>query len=47
MMLVPAGPIVDAVINELLPLTEPGDIIIDGGNSHFTDTLSRIEYLAG
>lgn len=45
MMLVPAGPIVDAVINDLLPLTEPGDIIIDGGNSHFNDTLRRIEYL--
>src|SRR5688572_13225852 len=36
MMLVPAGPIVDAVIKDLLPLTEPGDIIIDGGNSHFS-----------
>ena len=45
MMLVPAGPIVDAVINDLLPLLEPGDIIIDGGNSHFSDTLKRIEYL--
>jgi 6-phosphogluconate dehydrogenase len=45
MMLVPAGPIVDAVINDLLPLLEPGDIIIDGGNSHFSDTLKRINYL--
>jgi 6-phosphogluconate dehydrogenase len=45
MMLVPAGPIVDAVINDLLPLLEPGDIIIDGGNSHFPDTLKRITYL--
>jgi 6-phosphogluconate dehydrogenase len=45
MMLVPAGPIVDAVINDLLPLLEPGDIIIDGGNSHFPDTLKRINYL--
>jgi 6-phosphogluconate dehydrogenase len=45
MMLVPAGPIVDAVISDLLPLTEPGDIIIDGGNSHFSDTLRRIEAL--
>lgn len=45
MMLVPAGPIVDAVINDLLPLTQPGDIIIDGGNSHFTDTLRRVEFL--
>lgn len=45
MMLVPAGPIVDAVINDLLPLLEPGDIIIDGGNSHYTDTLKRISAL--
>ncbi len=45
MMLVPAGPIVDAVINDLLPLLEPGDIIIDGGNSHYTDTLKRINSL--
>lgn len=44
MMLVPAGPAVDSVINDLLPLLEDGDIVIDGGNSHFTDTLSRINY---
>ena len=45
MMLVPAGPIVDSVINELKPLLQEGDIIIDGGNSHYTDTLRRIEEL--
>jgi 6-phosphogluconate dehydrogenase len=45
MMLVPAGPIVDAVINDLLPLLEKGDIIIDGGNSHYIDTLRRIKFL--
>ncbi len=45
MMLVPAGPIVDSVINDLLPLLEPDDIIIDGGNSHYTDTLKRIAFL--
>ncbi len=45
MMLVPAGPIVDAIIKDLLPLTEPGDIIIDGGNSHFSDTERRIHEL--
>jgi 6-phosphogluconate dehydrogenase len=45
MMLVPAGPIVDSVINDLLPLLEEGDIVIDGGNSHYTDTLRRITYL--
>jgi 6-phosphogluconate dehydrogenase len=41
MMLVPAGKIVDDVIAELLPLLDKGDIIIDGGNSHFTDTQLR------
>src|SRR5690606_2421021 len=45
MMLVPAGAIVDSVIHEILPLLEKGDIIIDGGNSHFTDTDRRVEEL--
>lgn len=44
-MLVPAGKIVDAVISELEPLLSKGDIIIDGGNSHFTDTTERISRL--
>jgi 6-phosphogluconate dehydrogenase len=41
MMLVPAGPPVDSVIQDLIPHLEPGDLIIDGGNSHFTDTDVR------
>jgi 6-phosphogluconate dehydrogenase len=41
MMLVPAGKIVDDVIQSLIPLLDKGDIIIDGGNSHFTDTERR------
>jgi 6-phosphogluconate dehydrogenase len=45
MMLVPAGKIVDEVIAELLPLLDQGDIIIDGGNSHFTDTNRRVAEL--
>jgi 6-phosphogluconate dehydrogenase len=45
MMLVPAGNIVDAVIEELTPLLEKGDILIDGGNSHFTDTNRRVDEL--
>ncbi len=45
MMLVPAGKPVDDVINELLPLLGKGDIVIDGGNSHYTDTLRRLDYL--
>ncbi len=47
MMLVPAGKPVDDVISSLLPLVEQEDIIIDGGNSHFTDTLTRIKFLEG
>ena len=42
MMLVPAGAIVDAVIEELIPFLEPGDMLIDGGNSHYTDTDRRM-----
>lgn len=45
MLLVPAGKIVDAVIENLLPLLDEGDIIIDGGNSFFTDTDRREAYL--
>jgi 6-phosphogluconate dehydrogenase len=46
-MLVAAGDPVDAVIRELLPLMESGDLIIDGGNSHFTDTNRRVKFLSG
>ncbi|RZK20385.1 MAG: NADP-dependent phosphogluconate dehydrogenase, partial [Flavobacterium sp.] len=45
-LLVPAGPIVDSVISELVPLLEKGDMIIDSGNSHFTDTSRRAEELS-
>lgn len=45
MMLVPAGAPVDAVIEELIPKLDKGDLIIDGGNSHFTDTNRRSEML--
>lgn len=45
MMLVPAGAPVDSVIAELIPLLQEGDIIIDGGNSHYIDTLKRITFL--
>ena len=41
MMLVKAGPAVDALIESLIPLCEPGDIIIDGGNTHYDDTERR------
>ncbi len=42
MLMVKAGPPVDEVIAELLPLLHAGDVIIDGGNSHFTDTVRRV-----
>ena len=45
MLLVPAGKIVDAVINELTPLLGKDDLIIDCGNSHYTDTNRRIAEL--
>jgi len=45
MLLVPAGKIVDAVINDLLPHLETGDILIDGGNSHFLETERREAFL--
>ncbi|MGG3280365.1 phosphogluconate dehydrogenase (NAD(+)-dependent, decarboxylating) [Paenibacillus solani] len=40
-MMVPAGKIVDSVIDSLTPLLEPGDILIDGGNSHYKDSIAR------
>lgn len=46
MLLVPAGAPVDAVINELVPLLKKGDLIIDAGNSHYTDTNLRAQNLA-
>lgn len=45
MLLVPAGAAVDAVLDTLVPLLEPGDCIADGGNSHFRDTERRITEL--
>lgn len=41
MMLVKAGPAVDELINQLTPHLEPGDILIDGGNTHYVDTERR------
>lgn len=45
MLLVPAGKIVDSAITEIAPLLDKGDLIIDGGNSHFSDTNRRAEEL--
>ncbi|MBQ4001212.1 MAG: decarboxylating NADP(+)-dependent phosphogluconate dehydrogenase, partial [Lachnospiraceae bacterium] len=40
-MMVKAGDAVDAMIGQLIPMMEAGDVIIDGGNSHFPDTMRR------
>ena len=45
MMLVKAGPAVDDLIEQLLPHLESGDVIIDGGNTHFPDTIRRTKYV--
>ncbi|MBU2886654.1 decarboxylating NADP(+)-dependent phosphogluconate dehydrogenase [Gilvimarinus agarilyticus] len=45
MLMVKAGAPVDAFIEQLIPHLDKGDIIIDGGNTHFPDTNRRVEYL--
>ncbi len=45
MMMVKAGSPVDEVIEELIPYLEKGDIIIDGGNAFFKDTIRRVKYI--
>ena len=45
MMMVKAGAPVDALIEQLIPHLEPGDIIIDGGNSNYVDSTRRTQYL--
>ena len=45
MLMVKAGKAVDDFIELLLPVLSPGDIIIDGGNSHFPDTIRRTKYV--
>jgi 6-phosphogluconate dehydrogenase len=45
MMMVKAGPAVDELIDELLPLLSKGDILIDGGNTYYQDTERRTQYV--
>ena len=45
MMMVKAGKAVDELIDTVIPYLEPGDILIDGGNSHFPDTVRRTAYV--
>ncbi|MEE9293436.1 MAG: decarboxylating NADP(+)-dependent phosphogluconate dehydrogenase [Phycisphaerae bacterium] len=47
MLMVKAGPAVDAIIEQVLPHLDDGDIIIDGGNSHFLDSVRRAKYVEG
>ena len=47
MMLVKAGQAVDDFIEQIIPCLEPGDVIIDGGNTHFPDTIRRTAYVEG
>ena len=47
MVLVKAGQPVDDFIEQLIPYLEKGDIIIDGGNSHYLDTIRRTRYVEG
>ena len=44
-LMVKAGAAVDAFIDRLIPVLDPGDIIIDGGNTHFPDTARRTAYV--
>ena len=46
LLMVPAGQPVDSSLSALCSLMEPGGIVIDGGNTHFTDTDRRVEYAA-
>jgi 6-phosphogluconate dehydrogenase len=45
LLMVQAGKAVDAVLQQLLPLLAPGDVVIDGGNSHYPDTVRRYQAL--
>ena len=45
MLMVKAGEVVDHFIDMLIPLLEAGDVIIDGGNSHYPDSTRRTAYL--
>jgi 6-phosphogluconate dehydrogenase len=47
LIMVQAGPATDAVIDELVPLLDEGDIVIDGGNARYQDTQRRTGALAG
>ncbi len=45
MLMIKAGPAVDEFIERLIPLLSPGDVLIDGGNTHFADTERRTRHV--
>jgi 6-phosphogluconate dehydrogenase len=45
MLMIKAGNAVDSFIEQIIAYLEPGDIVIDGGNSHFNDTIRRTDYM--
>lgn len=46
-VMVPSGKIIDDLLGELIPHLSPGDIVIEGGNSHYKDSLRRAAWLRG
>jgi 6-phosphogluconate dehydrogenase len=44
-LMIPAGALIDKVIDDLLAFMQPGDVVIDGGNSHYKDSLRRHAFL--
>ncbi|UOF88786.1 decarboxylating 6-phosphogluconate dehydrogenase [Fodinisporobacter ferrooxydans] len=45
-LMVPAGTLIDRIVSEIEPYLSEGDIVIDGGNSHYKDSVRRYEHLA-
>ena len=45
LIMIKAGPAIDKIIESMIPILDSGDILIDGGNSHYKDTRRRMDYL--
>jgi 6-phosphogluconate dehydrogenase len=43
LVMLPAGPAVDSLLSDLAPWLDPGDVVLDGGNSHYKDTIRRAQ----
>jgi 6-phosphogluconate dehydrogenase len=46
-LMLPAGEVTEQHLQDLIPLLDPGDLVIDGGNAHYPDSVRRGELLAG